>query len=258
MTTLPTTDEVLRWVGQPVQDDSGAHLGSCQNVYADDDTRLPEWVEVALTADGVAFVPIVGASSTGEVVRVAHSGERIAASPRFPSDEGLSPADEKALYDHYGVAYSGERSDSLLPADGDGGAEAATPPARRLRRIELPPVEPVAAPAPASVSTLPPPPYQPADSGSGRGKLALLAAVPAALLLARRGGLLPRLRREEPSAARRQAPRAGVLLAPAAAGVVATLVQRRRTRTPVTPAVMPTPHVVQPPEVVDREAHTPV
>lgn len=249
MTTLPTTDEALRWIGQPAQDDSGAHLGSCQNVYADDDTGLPEWVEVALTSDGVAFVPIVGASSTGEVVRVAHSGEQIAASPRFPSDEGLSPSDEKALYEHYGVDYSTERSDSLLPADAGSDAAAPAPP-RRLRRIETPAEVPAAVPA----AVIPPPPlpvYEPKDSGSGRGKLALLVAVPAALLLARRGGMLPRLRRKEPSPVRRQAPRAGVLLAPAAAAV-ATLVLRRRTKTPVTP------HVVQPPEVVDRETHTPV
>jgi hypothetical protein len=243
--TLPTTDQVLRWVGMTVHDDSGTEIGTCQNVYADDDTQVPEWIEVALPDDDAAMVPILGTSVSDDVLRLAHPADRVRQSPRYQAD-GLKVDDERSLYDHYGVAASEERSDTLLPAaarlPGDGKAEHTQPAPRhirRLRRIEPTPTAPPPPPA------LPAPTSAPPSSGPDRKPLLALLAVPAGLLLAR---WLRERRRPAPAerglgVAQRVAP----VVAPLAAGAVALAVQRRRTRAaePFTapPELTPAPQV---------------
>lgn len=233
--TLPTLDQVMQWPGLPVQDADGTAVGTCRSVYADDDTRIPEWVEVAMPEDGIAFVPTLGASESGGTLRLAQPAAKIAGSPRFAPDAHLEPADEKALYDHYGVAYSREHSDTLLPAaaDGDvGDAPAPTPVApRKLHRIE--PVSPAATtippPAPRPVVTPAPASSQTKATSKVKAKpLALAAAVPVAVLAARRSGVLSLLGRRKQQQ-RRRATGAGALalLAPLAAGAAAKVAQRR-------------------------------
>lgn len=163
--TLPTTKQALTWIGLPVHDTSGTAIGSCRNVFADDDSGVPEWVEVELPGGDVAFVPTLGASASGGAVSVAHALDVVERAPRFAGDVDLSPDAEKALYDHYGVAYSRERSDTLLPAaadlPGDADTTPSTPPAARLRRLET------VSPPPPVVTATPPPAYSaPAPSSA--------------------------------------------------------------------------------------------
>lgn len=242
-TTLPTADEVQGWPGMQVEDSAGTAVGTVRSVYGDDHTGVPEWVEVALPDDGLAYVPVLGTTASEQGLRLAHAAERIAGAPRFAADAKLEVADERALYDHYGVETSQELSDTLLPAAAEmpGGTTpkpaasttepvAAPPPAAtsRPRRIEQ---APAVAPTPMPAPVPPPAPVTPAPAGAASSspgrKAALLLAVPAVLLLARRlrrGGLS--LRR---SRTRRVTP-AAVLLAPVAAGGVAAVLQRRTRR----------------------------
>lgn len=257
--TLPTLDQVMKWPGLPVQDADGTAVGTCRSVYADDDTRLPEWVEVEMPEDGIAFVPTLGAAESGGVLRLAQPATKIAGSPRFAPDAHLEPDDEKALYDHYGVAYSREQSDTLLPAAaddevGDAKPAAAAPaPPRKLRRIEpvtpaattsTPPPRPAVAPAPA--------PAPSSSPSKGKAKpLALAAAVPVAVLAARRSGVLSLLGRRKQQQRRRKAGAGALtLLAPLAAGAAAKIAQRRikagRSTDAETVIALPPPPVTVP------------
>lgn len=237
--TLPSTETALSWIGLPVHDDTGTPLGECRNVYADDDTRLPEWVEVELADGGVAFAPALGASSSHGVLRLTHSRTAVDGAPRFAGDVDLSAEAERALYEHYGVPYSSERSETLLPAAADlPRDDVPAPPAGRLHPVERP------APTPAPPPPLPVrDPAPPSSPGIPRW-LALLAAVAAALLAARR----LRAGRQDPSVP--PAPAAGLL---AVLVVGAAAVGRRRRR-----RSGPAPNVVPVEAVVDRRTHTPV
>ena len=239
--SLPTAQEVQSWPGLRVKDPSGTVLGTVRSVYGDDDTGLPEWVEVALPDDGQAYVPVLGARAGDQELRVTQTAERVASAPRFAPDAKLEVDDERALYAHYGIPTSQEVSDTLLPAAADLPGDAApepvpaavTPaptastqePLSRPARVEPAPT-PAAVPPPAPLLQPATSSYDDAD-GSGRGRqAALLLAVPAVLLLAKRlrsGGLRPTRQRD-----RRAAPAA--LLVPAAAAGVATVLQRRTRR----------------------------
>lgn len=236
--TLPSTETALSWIGLPVHDDTGTALGECRNVYADDDTRLPEWVEVELPDGGVAFAPALGASSSNGVLRLTHSRTAVDGAPRFAGDVDLSADAERALYEHYGVPYSSERSDTLLPAAADlPRDDVPAPPAGRLHPVGR------SAPTPAPPPPLPVRDLAPPSSGVPRW-LALLPAVAAALLAARR----LRAGRQEPSVP--PAPAAG-LLAVLVVGAAA-VGRRRRRRSGSAPDVVPVE------AVVDRRTHSPV
>jgi hypothetical protein len=240
MTTLPSTDEALTWIGLPVRDAAGAELGTCRNVYADDDTGVPEWVEVTLAEGDDAFVPTLGASATDGALRVGQPVDLVSRSPRFTSDVDLDPDAERALYAHYGIEPSRERSDTLLPAGVDlpgDGASREPAPARtaRLRRLEkaaapsptpTPTVTPTptAAPTPKPVVTPVPPP--PASSGRPSWLPAVaLAAVPVAGVVGER--LLARRRAQQE--VQQRAVLGGATLLPLLALAGGLLAWRRRS-----------------------------
>ena len=88
--------------------------------------------------DGAAFVPLAGATVEERAIRVDQDAERVPAAPRPEAGETLSVADEKRLYEHYGLEYSQAESSTVLP-------EGATTEERpRLRKYIG---APVAAPA---------------------------------------------------------------------------------------------------------------
>ena len=249
-TTLPTPEQVQSWPGLQVKDSAGTALGTVRSVYGDDDTGAPEWVEVDLADDGMAYVPVLGATATDQELRLAHAADRIVSAPRFAADAKLEVEDERALYAHYGIETSQELSDTLLPAAADLPDEApatapptpvattppattTTPPATRptpapvsgLKRVEQTPAAVPPAPAPL-LPPVTPPPAVPERSGKGR-QAALLAAVPAVLLVARR----LRGRRQTPQdRVQRATPGGAALLLPVVAGGVAAVLQRRTRR----------------------------
>lgn len=249
--TLPTTAQVLDWLGLPVHDSAGTAIGSCQNVYADDDAQVPEWVEVALTDDGTAMVPILGADAEGGVVRVAHLLDVVTRSPRFPADTGLGLEDERALYEHYGVPYSTERSSTLLPTEAE--LPGDPPTTSRMRRIEPPVPTPAAAPAPAPTA------WQAPERSTGPDPRLALAALPVAgagLWLARRRRRRSRLPAELDRLQEQAASRPGALVPLLLAPLGLALLVRRRARRRADAA--DTPRLVPVAEVVDRRTHTPV
>ena len=149
MTDLPSQgdfDDFAAWSGRDVLGPGGDRLGAVDTIFLDEATGVPEWVLVSRD-DGPAFVPLAGASVEERAIRVEQGADRVAASPRPEVAETLSVADEKRLYEHYGLEHSQEESSTVLPE----GASAEERP--RLRRADM---------APRNLSSATPSPLPPA------------------------------------------------------------------------------------------------
>jgi hypothetical protein len=166
MAELPTRrdfEDYGAWAGRDVVGPDGERLGAVDVIFLDEATQTPEWVLVTLDGGDAAFVALAGASVEERSIRVEHDRERIAAAPSPEPAETLSVADERRLYEHYGLAYSQDASSSVLPE----GASAEERP--RLRKyvgapVPAPAAEEPAAAEPAAAEPAP----EPAPAPTGR------------------------------------------------------------------------------------------
>ena len=139
MADLPTQSDFQdfdAWAGRDVLAPGGDRLGAVDQIFLDEATGTPEWVLVTLD-DGAAFVPLAGATVEERSIRVDQDAERVQAAPRPEAGETLSVADEKRLYEHYGLEYSqrGVLDRAARGRDhGGAAAAAASTSARRWRR----------------------------------------------------------------------------------------------------------------------------
>ena len=119
------TREVSNWIGRTACEPDGSKIGRIEDVYLDEQTGKPEWVAVATGMFGsrLTFVPISGATSNGDDVMLNFTKQQVTDAPNAEADGALSQDDEARLYQHYGMDYSEDRSDSGLP---DGGGDRAT------------------------------------------------------------------------------------------------------------------------------------
>jgi hypothetical protein len=127
-------------------DRDGTEIGTCTQVFVDDATGLPEWAQAELNG-GPAVVPLLDAAETGDRVRVAVRQVEVAEAPRVEDPMHISEDEEERLYRHYGIRFSREASESLLPVD---------------QPLDPPAVAEDVTPAPAPVIT----PSEPAASTS--------------------------------------------------------------------------------------------
>ena len=100
--------------GRPVLGTDGQKLGTVADIYFDKDTRRPEWALVSTGLFGAkhSFVPITGASRTGDGLAVPYTKDQVKDAPRIDDDGELSEDQEAVLSRHYGLAYSEARSDT--------------------------------------------------------------------------------------------------------------------------------------------------
>jgi uncharacterized protein (TIGR02271 family) len=106
------------WRGRQVVDNDGDKIGTLEELFRDEQTREPEWAVIRTGFFGtkLSFVPLQGAAAAGEHVRVPVSKDQVKDAPRIDDADGQLSQDEEArLYDHYGMSYSENRSDSGLP-----------------------------------------------------------------------------------------------------------------------------------------------
>src|SRR3954447_729791 len=103
-----TTTHAYDFQGRTLIDRNGDKIGKVEELYCDDDSGQPEWalVHTGLFGTKKTFVPISGASPTGEELRVDVDKDRVKDAPRIDTDEHLSEAEERQLYEHYGVSYT--------------------------------------------------------------------------------------------------------------------------------------------------------
>jgi hypothetical protein len=145
MAELPSPrdfDDFSAWSGRDVVDAEGERLGAIDVIFLDEATGTPEWVLVKLDEREV-FVPLAGAMVGDHSIRVEQPSERVTAAPEVEIGETLSVADEKRLYEHYGLEYSSAESATVLPE----GAGAERP---RLKKYVGAPVAAPAAEEPAA------------------------------------------------------------------------------------------------------------
>ena len=114
------TQQMRNWIGHTAYDADGDKIGKIDDIYLDEETGKPEWLAVSTGMFGskVSFVPITGASSQGDDVRLQFSKEQVKGAPTAEPDGALSQQEEADLYRHYGMNYSESRSDSGLPEGG--------------------------------------------------------------------------------------------------------------------------------------------
>jgi uncharacterized protein (TIGR02271 family) len=116
------TSEVTHWRGRTMIASDGDKIGKIDEIYLDEETGRPEWalVNTGLLGTKSNFVPLIGATSEGEEVRVEHTKDQVKDAPGVDPDGQLSQQEEATLYRHYGLEYSQRRSGSGLPEGGAG------------------------------------------------------------------------------------------------------------------------------------------
>jgi uncharacterized protein (TIGR02271 family) len=119
MATYPRED-VLSWRGRDLIGNDGDKIGSIEDVYLDRGTQEPEWVVVTtgLFGNKRTFVPLSGAQSAEDGVRVPFDKATVKDAPRIDPDGALSSAEERELYRHYGREYADYDEGSGLPDAG--------------------------------------------------------------------------------------------------------------------------------------------
>lgn len=98
-------------------DSTGDKLGSVKQVYINDATGQPDFVEVGHGLFGMSssLVPLRGHQLTGDELRLGFTKDRIADAPDFDSEAPLSDEDQAVIYRHYGL----EGTDNLETYDAD-------------------------------------------------------------------------------------------------------------------------------------------
>ncbi|MEV7469187.1 PRC-barrel domain-containing protein [Streptomyces kronopolitis] len=107
--TAPLGDAPHSLTGLQVVDADGVKVGKVQQVYRDDATNDPEWVTVRTGLFGMkeTFIPLAGATRSGDELHVPHDKHTIKAAPRIDVDGHLDPSEETELYRHYGMPRPG-------------------------------------------------------------------------------------------------------------------------------------------------------
>ncbi|MBV9338470.1 MAG: PRC and DUF2382 domain-containing protein [Solirubrobacterales bacterium] len=115
--------------GRTVIDRNGEKIGTVDELYTDRDGSQPEWALVHTGLFGMkrSFVPIKNASASGEDVQVPVLKEQVNDAPKVEADGELSEADERQLFEHYGVPYTTEGSTTAVGAPGAADAGATEP-----------------------------------------------------------------------------------------------------------------------------------
>jgi uncharacterized protein (TIGR02271 family) len=100
------------WQGRTLKDRNGDKIGKVDAIYVDQQTDKPEWalVNTGLFGTKSSFVPIAGASPSGEDVVVPVDAQQVKDAPKMDSDQELSEHEEAELFRHYGIDYTTEGS----------------------------------------------------------------------------------------------------------------------------------------------------
>ncbi len=110
-----TRDEMLAAVGCEAYGSDGDKIGKVGQVYQDDETDEPAWatVNTGMFGTNESFVPLWNATFSGDRLEVAFPKDTVKEAPNVGDDDGhLTPDQERALYEHYGMGYAPWTDDS--------------------------------------------------------------------------------------------------------------------------------------------------
>ena len=111
-------NDIQTAIGSTAYDQGGEKIGTVGQVFLDDHTGVPEFatVNTGLFGTSESYVPVTNAEFTGDRLTVPFSKDQVKNAPNVDADGGhLDQAEERALYEHYGMPYSENASDSGLP-----------------------------------------------------------------------------------------------------------------------------------------------
>ncbi len=108
---MPLTTDAYDLRGRTLVDRVGDRIGRIDELYDDAEGDQPAWALVSTGRFGTerTFVPIGSASPAGEDLQVPIGRGAINDAPRIDTDQELSEPEERRLFDHYQIAYAGER-----------------------------------------------------------------------------------------------------------------------------------------------------
>ena len=115
--------EAYDFHGRTLVDRDGEKIGTVDEIYSSQEGGPPEWalVHTGLLGTRKSFVPLRGASPGGGDVHVAVDRQAVQDSPSVEADEQLSEAEERRLFEHYGIPYTAA---GATPAQGAVGPSA--------------------------------------------------------------------------------------------------------------------------------------
>ncbi len=98
--------DVQPMIGANLIDAEGSKVGKIEDIYLDNDTQEPEWalVHTGLLGRKLNYVPLRDASVSDDSLQAAYTESQIKDAPSSDPDLELSPQEEVALYEHYGIA----------------------------------------------------------------------------------------------------------------------------------------------------------
>ena len=95
------------WIGSTLIDGSRHRLGTIEEIYVDDESDLPLWMVVRIGRFRArhTFVPLAGATRSGDAVLTPYDRLQIEQAPDVDVDEEVPDEELRALYAHYGLPY---------------------------------------------------------------------------------------------------------------------------------------------------------
>jgi uncharacterized protein (TIGR02271 family) len=105
---MPDMTDAYQWHGRNLVGSDGEKIGKITNIYEDPATGKPEWATVSSGLFGTKsnFVPLAGASPSGEDVRASVTKDQVKDAPGVEADGELSEAEEQRLFEYYDVPYT--------------------------------------------------------------------------------------------------------------------------------------------------------
>ncbi len=119
---MPEMTDAYQWQGRTMVGADGEKIGKISDIYEDPDTGKPEWATVSSGLFGTKsnFVPLAGAAPDGEDVRADVTKNQVKDAPGVENDGELSEAEERQLFEHYGVPYTSAGSSTAQGAPNGG------------------------------------------------------------------------------------------------------------------------------------------
>ncbi|MER7110005.1 PRC and DUF2382 domain-containing protein [Streptomyces sp. NPDC000229] len=106
-----TQAQIPAVLDHPVYDASGNKIGEAKHVFVDDETGRPDWVSVktGFLTGAECFVPIHEATVVEDHLEVPYPKGKVKDAPSVDVDAGghLSAAEERRLYEYYGIGWEG-------------------------------------------------------------------------------------------------------------------------------------------------------
>lgn len=101
---VPGLDEARSWIGQPVDEISGATVARVESIYLDAEDGEPRWLQVRLGRFGRrTLIPYVDAAPGAGRVWVPHERASIRHAPELGDGEELTGQRELEFCLHYGI-----------------------------------------------------------------------------------------------------------------------------------------------------------